>query len=396
MSTIFKRGQHEKENEGFSVFDLISFEEEEKEIETDSNFEAKTVFERVALKEEAKKTEFKYRKYLIMAVTGVIILSLILFGCFLSLYEKNSPNAFCESVVNTLTERNPDLFLKYCTNLPDVLKNRENLEKYLNSYLPNDEYKFFPVASQKNKTSYIFKVEDKQVASITFKEKSKKGAFGITEYKIESFELKPLTTYVLHSYSSFELLVNGKPLPEKYLFSQSGVNYSFKEFYGSTMTKDIYSIEDLFYIADISALDKDKKPVDVVTSISISETEITLSPEGVEEKLSEFLRSYTEKYMYYTVKDDRRPKPLLELIYPNTALYEEIKQYKNSDTTKFSDEKIKNLTVDDLVYYGSGCYTCKVKADYEVVVNKKSEIRKFDKKLYLCLKDGKFYVMDMV
>lgn len=406
---IFKKGAHEKENQGFFVFDFLTENDNNNEIinsKTEEPVTAEaapvlksektTVFERVALKQREEVTGFKYTKHIVIAVVSVLFVALFIFAHFLFVHEKNSPAAFCEKIVKSYQTRDTELFLNYCTNLPDVLDNEKNLSEYFNSYLPNNKYTFYQVASDKNKARFVFNVGDKKVGEIVFREKAKKELYGIRGYAVEEFTLEPLTSYVITSYSTYQLLINGEPIPERYIYSKSGINYCFEKCIGEVMTKNIYVIDDLNYIANISALDSDKEEVDIVTKVSVSETEIILNPDKNKEKLNAFIKDYVSKFMYYTVIDDRRPKDLLKLVYPDTDLATYIKDYKNPDLSSMRNQKLKNLTVENLTYYGSGCYVCDVKADYTLDVNKKQTTKKFDAKLFIVMIKGKFYVVDMI
>ena len=391
------------------MFDFLTENDNNKEIENpkkeeDNEVESTpvlknqktTVFERIALKQREAETGFKYAKHIIIAAISVLFVALFIFAHFLFVHEKNSPAAFCEKIVKSYQTRDTELFLNYCTNLPDVLDNKKNLSEYFNSYLPNNKYSFYQVASEKNKARFIFSVGDKKVGEIVFREKAKKDFYGIKGYAVEEFKLEPLTSYVITSYSTYQLMVNGEPIPERYIYSRSGVNYCFEKCIGKIMTKNIYVIDDLNYIADISAMDFEKEKVDIVTNVSVSETEITLSLDKNKDKLDAFIKDYVSKFMYYTVIDDRRPKDLLELIYPDTYLVKYINDYKNPDLSSMRNQKLKNLTVENLTYYGSGCYVCDVKADYTLDVNKKQTTKKFDAKLFIAMIKGKFYVVDMI
>lgn len=355
-----------------------------------------TIFERVVARKKSEKREFKFR-YLIIGAISVLVITLIaLLADYLAVYKKNAPETLCEEIVASYNDNNPDVFVKNCTNLPKVLKNKNNLKEYFKSYLPKNEFKYYQVATDnKYEKKYVFKSGDTKIGEIVFKKRKKPASYNIEQYKVKEFTIVPLIEYRLNAYSGFTLLINDIPA-DNYLFSKNiGIEH-FYEYLEEPITKDMYIINDVNYIKELKALDSDGKVYDVVSSISNFGYDITIKCDDKREELIEYFGKFIFEYMHYTVKDDRNPKPVLEYIHENSYICDELRNYVNWDPTRFDNERIENLKIEDLVYYGSGCYTCKVSADYVSEVKKETVIKSFKKTVYLLFNDGKYSIVDMI
>lgn len=362
--------------------------------------EPTTVFERVAIRESSKHKEFKYRYAVIGGIAAVVLSGLILLGSYVNIYSKNIPSYLCDKIVEAYKSNTPDIFLKNCTNLPEVLKDEKTLKEYFNLYLPKSDFTYYQVAAEKkDEKKYIFKSGDNKISQIVFKKQKNTAGFGIEKYKVKSFDIVPLIEYRLTGYSTFTLLINGIPADD-YIFSKNTALHNFNAVLENPITKNLYITDDVNYIKDtknIKALDSDGTVFDVVSSYGDSAYNFTIKcDEKKQEELKEYFNNFVFEYMHYTVKDDRKPQPLLDYIYPSAFLYGEIEDYKNPDLTNYKNERIENLSFNNLVYYGSGYYTCDVSADYITDVKNETVTKNFKYTIYLKFSDGKYYVVDMV
>lgn len=367
--------------------------------EPEETKEPTTVFERVAIRERSKHKEFKYRYAVILGIAAVFLSILIWLGGYVTFYSKNIPEHLCEEIIEAYNSNTPDVFLENCTNLPKVLKNEKTLKEYFSLYLPKDTYTYYQVASKKtDEQKYIFKSGDSKLGEIVFKKQKNTGSFGVATYKVKSFNIVPLIEYRLTGYSTFTLLINDIPADD-YLFDQKDSLKNFNDVLDTPITKNKYFIDDVNYIKNIKsikAIDSDGAVLDVVSSFGDSSHNITIKCDDRKEEINGYLNDFVLEFMHYTVKDDRKPQLLLDYIDPRSHLCEEIKNYSNPDLTYYKNDRIEKLTVNSLVYYGSGYYSCDVFADYVSEVNKETVTKNFKYTMYLMFSDGKYYVVDMV
>jgi len=355
-----------------------------------------TIFEKVVAKKNSEKREFSFR-YTIIGIVFVLLVGIIaILADYLAVYKKNDPETLCETIVSSYKENDPDVFVENCTNLPKVLKNKNNLKEYFKSYLPKNEFKYYQVAADnKNDKKYIFKSGDTKIGEIIFTKQKKSATYNIDRYRVKKFTIVPLIEYRLNSYSGFTLLINGIPA-DKYLFSQNIGLERFYEYLEKPITKNMYIINDVNYIKELKALDSDGNIYDVVNVISNFGYDITIKCDNKREELIKFFNGFIFEYMHYTVKDDRNPNPVLEYVHKNSYICDELRNYVNWDATRYENERIENLKIDNLVYYGSGCYTCDVSADYVTEVKEETVTKNFKKSVYLLFNDGKYSIVDMI
>lgn len=405
FNRFFKK--KEQDNEGFFVYELLEKESKQEntlnnnDVEqmdvSDSNInQPTTVFERVVAKNNSSNKVFKYRYAVIGAITLIVLSALIVLGSYISIYKKNSPATLCEEIIEGYDKNNPNIFIKNCTNLPKVLKNKNNLEVYFKSYLPRNKFTYYQVAADKSdEQKYVFKSGDMKISEIVFKRQKPNAAFGIKKYKVKSFVIVPLTEYRFNAYSGFTLLINSIPAND-YLFSKNIALEPFQEYLENPISKDMYIVNDVNYIKELKALDSDGKVYDVVSSVSNFGYDITVKCDDKAKEITEFMSGFVFEYMHYTVKDDRKPKPVLDYLHTNSYICDDIKNYVNNDLTRYDNERIENLKIENLVYYGSGCYTLNVSADYVTEVKKETVAKKFSKTVYLFFSDGRYYIVDMI
>ena len=355
-----------------------------------------TVFERVVARKKSLKKEFKFRYAIIGVIVVVLTALIVVLADYLTVYKKNAPETFCEEIITSYKQNNAEIFVKNCTNLPKVLKNTKNLKEYFQFYLPKNEFKYYPVAADnKNEKKFIFKSGDTKIGEIVFKKQKKTDLYNVNKYKVKKFEIVPLIEYRLNTYSGYTLLINGIPADD-YLFSQNVALERFYEYIETPISKNTYIINDVNYIKELKALDSDGTVYDVKSKVSDFGYNIIVVCDDKKEQLTEFFGSFIFEYMHYTVKDDRDPRPVLEYIHENSYICDELRNYVNWDATRYDNERIENLVIEELEYYGSGCYTCKVSANYVTEVKKETVTKSFNKSIYLLYNDGKYCIVDMI
>ncbi|MBE6733023.1 MAG: hypothetical protein E7561_03400 [Ruminococcaceae bacterium] len=378
-------------NDGFFVYDIVEKIEKEEKAQAE-----KTVFERVLERQQKPENNPKKLYSIIFGVCFLLLLIITVLGCYLNVYSKNLPAEFCEEIVSAYEGKNTDLFLKHCTNLPKELKNKANLQKYLNNFLPSDDCGFYQVSSKYNNSQrYIFESGTKKIGEILFVKNKKSAAFGIDSYTVESFEMYPLVEYNIATYSTCTLKINGKEINKKYL---QGRNTAFGYFTSSShtmVTQDIYAINDLKFIEEISVVDTDGKVYEVPFDASDFNIDTTVNSGDKQEELLEFFKGFVYNYMYYTVVDNKNPDVVLYDVYEGTNIYNAINRYYNDDTLLCKNSRIENLKVEEILYYGSGYYTCTVSADYLIELEEETVTKSFQKQVSLLYSDGRYYVINL-
>lgn len=404
---MIKIGKHffdkkDTADQGFFVYDIFEMTEktdeqsEEKTISESKENLHQTVFERVLERRQDNSNNVKKRNILIFGISVVLLLIVILLASYLNVYRKNLPAEFCEKIASAYEVKNPDLFLKYCTNLPDELKIEENLKKYFNVFFTYDDCEFYQVASKYNNSQrYIFESNDKKIGEIFFVKNKKPAAFGIDSYSISSFEIYPLAEYKITAYSTYTVKINGKEIGKKYL---QGRNTAFGYFNSTShemITRDIYVIDDLCYISKIEVVDTNGEVYDIPLKPAQLNIDIVINVDDKKEELTGFFKDFVYNYMYYTVVDNKTPDVILDYVYDGTNIYNAINKYYNDDTVLYDNPRIENLLVDKVLYYGSGYYTCTVSADFFAEVNEETVTKKFQKEVSLLYSDGRYYVINL-
>lgn len=385
---FFKKSDEQRNS--FFVYEDLPNEQEHQ------NEHPKTVFEQIVMRKKSEEKHFKYRYAVITAIAVVLSVVVIVLASYLSIYKQNSPFALCEQITDAFDENNPEIFIKHCTNLPKVLKNDKNLKEYFKSYLPRNTFKFYELASDnKKEQKFIFKSGDAKIGEIVFKKSDKKAAFGIDRYNVKSFKLEPLTEYRYTVYSTFKLVINGEAA-DKYLFSKNSTLDNLADVTDAPITRDMYIIDDVNYVKDIKALDSDGQLYEVVSTISNFGYDITIKCDERKDEIGEFLKSFVFDYMHYMVKDDSKPQTVLEYLHESSYLCDIVKKYINWDITRYENERIEKFELSELVYYGSGYYTCRVSADYVTEVKNETVAKGFNKQIYLTFSNGKYYIVDMI
>ncbi len=379
------------DKKGFFVYDIVEKTEKNDTVPAD-----KTVFERVLARQRENNKPFKYRHAVIFGISLVLLCFVIVLGSYLHIYKNNSPAEFCEKIVSAYEGKNLDLFLKYCTNLPEELKDKANLQKYLNNFLPSNDCDFYQVASKYNNSQrYIFESGTKKTGEILFVKNKESAAFGIDSYTVESFEMYPLVEYNITAYSTYTLKINGEEINKKYL---QGRNTAFGYFTSSShtmVTQDIYVINDLNFIEEISVVDTDGKVYEVPFDASDVNINININSDDKQEELLEFFKGFVYNYMYYTVVDNKNPDVVLYDVYEGTNIYNAINRYYNDVTLLCENSRIENLKVEEILYYGSGYYTCTVSADYFIELEEETVTKSFQKQVSLLYSDGRYYVINL-
>jgi len=387
---IFDFLKKQKLENNFSFFEFLEHSEKSETREKENL----TVFEQMLLKQR-RDSNSPYIKYISIAVTVIVVVALFIMGNYLSVFQKNVPNRLCERISESICNNNVDVLLDTCTNLPKVLKDKENLKEYLNSYLI-EEVSFYEVSPDyKSEKKFIFKSGNKKIGEINFREDKETDLYGIKKYFIRKFDLYPLTEYKIYTVSLFDVKVNGEKIPDKYLFSKNKVTTVFEKFSGVEITKNLYVIKDLFYIADISGYDLDGEKCDIKYDSALSQYEITRSAGEYVDEISEFTADFVLKYLNYTLVNEGKAKDVLKYIHPKSVIYKNVEHYEIIEEDEYIEEKIENYVIKDMVYYGGGFYSCDIGADYVTVTEEDTVTFNWNKKLYLIRQNDRFYIIDV-
>ncbi len=358
----------------------------------------KTVFEQVALRNKKENKNSKALLITLISAVLAVMVALILLGSYLSVYKENAPVTVCDEILLAFKEKDAEPLLKYSTNLPRILSYKKNLTEYLHKYLPDDEYEYFEVASfNPRDKKYLFKAGDITVAEIIFGENKEKASYSVKSYFVKSFELKSLTSYKIITNSNFDLFVNGEVVSPRYLFSKLDIAPPINNFTEKGITQDIYYIEELFYIADIKAYDRDGRPCDINFDANLMQYEISRNANYVKENLTDFINNFLPEYSNYILVDNSENKNILKYIHKHSYLYNIIKNYEFEEDYDYSESKTDSLALTDFTCYGNNFFSVNASAVFELSDRKDEKTKVgFDKKIYFILEKEKFYVIDIV
>lgn len=360
------------------------------------NKEPTTVFERVLARQKAEQRVFKYRYAVIIGITVVVIAGLSVFADYMLVFNKNLPRTLCDKIITGYEQNQTQIFVDNCTNLSEVLKDSKILAEYFDLYLPKDKFTYYRVAADKiGEHKYIFKSGNLKIAEIIFKKQKNTARYGVDKYKVKSFEIRPLTQYGFTSYSTFTLLINGIPADD-YMYLKNEVFDNFNSVLETPITKNLYIINDVNYVKSVKALDTDGSILDVVINNSDSAYNVTIKCEDKEKELTEYFNGFVLEYMHYTVKNSAKTEGVLSYIEARSPLYLELENYRIRNNAPFENERVENLKLENLTYYGSGYYSCDVSADYLTDEKEETVTQSFKKTLYLLFSDGKYFIVDIV
>lgn len=363
---------------------------------SDNITEPTTVFERVVARQKSKQKVFKYRYAIIIGIAAVLFSLLAVLGNYVTVYNKNLPTTLCDEIIKGYEENEVEVFLENCTNLTKVLKNEENLKEYFSLHLPKGNFTYYRAAAdKKDEQKYIFKSDHVRIAEIVFKKQKTTARYGIDKYTVKSFDIKPLVQYRFTAYSTFTLLINGIPADD-YLYHKYTELENFGSVLETAITKNMYVTNDVNYLKEVKALDTDGRVLDIVTDYTESVYNVTIECDDKKEELTEYFNNFVLEYMRYTTKSSKESETILAFFDERSHLYEGLENYRVRTTKKYENERVENLLLDNLKYYGSGYYTCDVSADYLTDEKEETVTESFKKTIYLLFSDGKYYIVDMV
>ena len=264
--------------------------------------------------------------------------------------------------------------------------------------MPEGECEYYHVASDNSfEEKYIFKVGDTRLAEMVFSKKTQNDRYGIKSYSVKSLEIKSLTSYKITFNSTFNVFINGEVIDPRYLFSKTEIASPVKDFSQKEITKDLYFIEELYYIADIKAYDFDGTSCDINYNSLSQEYEIKRNDKEIKEKITEFTNGFLAEYFNYTLIDDSKSKKLLKYIHSDSYLYKELKNYSIEDNVNYKKGNIEKTTLQNTECYGNNYYSTEISADFIALDKEDTQIKiSFNKTLYFVLDNEKLYVIDIV
>ena len=391
-----KREEHKEYFFSFEPFDSGKHFVDKKNNIDNEQIKPTTVFEQVLARQ--KKQENNGLKKIIIAITMfVVLIALSVFGHYLTVYQKNTPIALCDKIADAFKENNADVLVDTCTNLPEILKEKNNLKEYFDTYLKSRDISYYAVAPDyKSEKKYIFKSGSTKIGEIVFREKDEKAAYGVKSYFIRKFDIIPLTGYKIYTSSFFDVKVNGEKIPDKYLFSKTEIASPIKNFTGNKVTKNLYVIDDFFYVDEITANDYDGKKCEIKYDSAISQYEITKGLSDEINPISDFTASFVLDYLTYTLVNEGEADKALQYIHPNSVLYKNTEKYEIIEEDEYIEESIENFAIKNIECYGGGFYSCDMTVDYVTVTEEDTITFKWNKKLFILKEKDKYYIIDIL
>lgn len=339
----------------------------------------------------AKKRRL-FGRVLVFVIAVVLLLGCaggVLLWQYLQRYEHSQPDYYARLTVQAFRDKDTRLLSTYAV-LPASLQAPEHLLAYLNESVDAATLHYARLSDVGEREQvYQIRTATAAVARLTVSPTGNR-KLGL-EYSIRSLELLPLHSYRFTVPSGVRLLVNGEPLPQRYLVSQQPVGHAFAEL-GSVYTVDTYCIDHPFYLNSVEATDALGNPAAV--TVDRAAHTVTCAPAHDGKAVRDFAEAFIRPYLLYTTKKNAPLDPLLELLYPEGAFAAHLKQTPSGSYT-YDTAECRDLIIDNVTALSETDWQCNVSLTYLLTRDGETVAFPFAKTLYITSRGGKLQLLNM-
>ena len=347
-----------------------------------------------------KKNIFlSFYAFLLYSLVVFVIVTIALMNAlnaYLEEYEQYQPTTLSDEVLLYFQSLDADSLEK----LPakgDTLSGSV-FEAYLNKVINTDTLFNYKSSTSDTCITYDYISNNKKIATLSLEKTGALSPRGFEEYKISSIEWYPQYKYTITAPEGTVIKINGnipKVEPEKVTLCDV-----YEDFDSSIFYNDIYTIEYLEYITDISAegvYSADLK-MDFIANDEFNHEyiyEYTVSEDVINE-VTERVTLGAKAYIRYTTLAGIPVNTVLPYIHRNAALYNHLRNFNNTWNHYYIRDEYKKFEITDFRFHSDDRVSCRLSAIYGIT---KSSGKKydfdFDFDLYMKKENGVWYITSM-
>ncbi len=334
-----------------------------------------------------------YSLVIFIAVTVVLMSALHL---YLEEYEAYQPTTFSDEVL--LSFQNLDAASLERLPVKGDSLNGEVLEAYLNEVINPDTLFNYKSSTSDTGITYDYISNNKKIATLSLEKTGALSPRGFEEYKISSIEWHPLYKYTITAPEGTVIKINGsapRVEPEKVMLCDV-----YEDFDGSIFYNDVYTIDYLEYVTDITAEEAYSAKLEMsFTSTDEFTHEYAYKHVVSEETVNEVTARATDgakAYIYYTTKAGVSVNTVLPYVHKNAALYNHLRNFNNTWNHYYAQDEYKKFEITDFRFHSDDKVSCRLSAVYGITkyYGQKYDFD-FDFDLYLIKENGVWYITSM-
>ena len=347
-----------------------------------------------------KKNIFlSFYAFLLYSLVAFVIATVFLMSAlnsYLEEYEAYQPTTLSDEVL--LYFKNLDAAsLEKLTAKGDSLTG-DVFEAYLAEVINPDTLFNYKSSASDTSITYDYISDNKKVATLLLEKTGVLSPRGFEEYKISSIEWHPLYKYTITAPEGTVIKINGsapKAEPEKVLLCDV-----YADFDESVFNNDVYTIDYLEYITDISA----EGPYSAELKMTlISENEFSHDysfahtvPESIINEVTARVTDGTKAYIQYTTLAGVSVNTVLPYIHKNASLYNHLRNFNNTWNHYYTKDEYKKFEITDYRFHNDDKISCRLSAIYSIKkYSGKSYDFDFDFDIYLIKENGVWYITSM-
>ncbi|MEG0911784.1 MAG: hypothetical protein RSF70_09415 [Ruthenibacterium sp.] len=336
--------------------------------------------------------------YFAMILSVIIAALLLVLWFFLADYQKNLPQNFANQTLSAYQNNDAAYIAKYCTNLPEKLKDANELTAYYHDNADLEKLYFYQTNHDNTEQlSYAFVSNNQPIATLTLQKTAQKSLFGFPKYEISSITAQPLIRYQFTAPSNVTPVVNGTPLSEKYVTGESVITDSFSDMDGTVFKAKTYEVDDAMYIDVLSASDENGNPCAVTWNenrhSAVISNEISAEQQA---QITKFAEDFSQIYSPFATKKNGNTKSVLQQLYPDTSFYKAVRSYTNDWGENYTKDRYENRVIDAWTQYSQTEFSCNVRFDYVIQLSGGQEKTfPFHMTYYMTSRNGHLQLVNM-
>ncbi len=347
-----------------------------------------------------KKNIFlSFYAFLLYSLVAFVIATVALMSAlhaYLDEYEIYQPTTFSDEVLLYFQS----LDAESLENLPskgDALSG-EVFEAYLKEVINPDTLFNYKSSTSETGITYDYISNNKKIATLSLEKTGALSPRGFEEYKISSIEWHPLYKYTITAPEGTVVKINGsvpKVEPEKVIICDV-----YEDFDSSVYYNDVYTIDYLEYVTDISAEGVYSSELGITFAANDEYNheysyEYTVS-ENIISEVTSRATDGAKAYIHYTTIADVPINTVLPYIHKNSSLNKHLRNYDNTWNHYYSKDEYKKFELTDFRFHSDDKVSCRLSAIYGIT---KSSGKKYDFDfnfdLYLQKENGVWYIASM-
>ncbi len=347
-----------------------------------------------------KKNIFlSFYAFLLYSLIAFVIATVLLMGvlhAYLEEYEAYQPTTLSDEVLLYFRSFDSESLEK----LPvkgDSLTG-EVFAAYLNEVINPDTLFNYKSATSEAGISYDYISNNKRVATLSLIKTGALSPRGFEEYKIESIEWHPLYKYTITAPEGTVVKINGsvpRIEPEKVLLCDV-----YEDFDASVFYNDVYTIDYLEYLTDISVESAYSAELDMTFAaddeFSHEYSYEHIVPETTVKEVTARATDGAKAYIYYTTKAGVHVNTVLPYIHKNAALYGHLRNFNNTWNHYYAQDEYKKFEITDFRFHSDDKVSCRLSAIYGITkyYGQKYDFD-FDFDIYLIKENEVWYITSM-